>query len=673
MQRRAQRLAVTARHRTVPGMAQNNSRNETAIEGRTPGSSAWHSRASGDLTTWATGYQPRSRAASEVWAQHHAAITPWIDATRPAGVTEARRVTSAVLELLAWALPEIGDLEECMTEEVLQRFRLANPTGLGDGSLENVGGRIRRVLRARIAPQHEARPRPSTSDRRATTSDSNKPYDEDQWLRLVASVRDDAHLGRVLEAPWVRPEKAAWNELKTVAANAGIALRQSRVQLTINVRSLVDSKLPLALALRDLQLSDVAATKAAAAMTAPDAADYMHALRGPGWSAASHCTSDDGQHGASATVPRSGTAESVVPLTGGTDTMPHAIHTASPTPKKSAPKRRKFSARQARLAVAAARQARAERIASFPEEMRHHILNVYSPRSPLDGEWDHLKSAVVDTLAASAVRGDDSMRKFVTHLGYFFAWARQAELPLGPETLTRANVARYDNESLVHGARSTRQTRRSRLAQMADQIHPEQAPIVGPPMEHRKVAAPYTVREMATIRRVARVQPTPELSRQVCLLVGLGAGAGIDSTDLKRLHGRDVIDHGPETGIEVQVTNLRRSKTGAANSNRRIVWVLREYEDLVRSGIDGVAKDRLLLGRDSERANVAAAVFARASFGTDVPALSQSRLRSTWLTTHLGRPTPLNTLLTAAGLSTARSLIDLIEHVPAAGPAQSMR
>src|SRR5690606_9293783 len=111
---------------------------------------------------------------------------------------------------------------------------------------------------------------------------------------------------------------------------------------------------------------------------------------------------------------------------------------------------------------------------------------------------------------------------------------------------------------------------------------------------------------------------------------------------------------------------------GAGNTSRRIAWALREHEDSVRAGIAGVAKDRLLLGRDSERANVAAAVFARASVGTDVPALSQSRLRSTWLTTHLGRPTPLNTLLTAAGLSTARSLIDLIEHVPAAGPAQGM-
>src|SRR5690606_35508813 len=134
--------------------------------------SAWHSRASGDLTTWATGYQPRSRAASEVWAQHHAAITPWSDATRPPGVTEARRVTTAVLELLAWALPEVGDLEEGMTVEALQRFRLGNPAGLGDGALESVGGRMRRVLRARIAPQHAPRPRPATSDRRATTPDS---------------------------------------------------------------------------------------------------------------------------------------------------------------------------------------------------------------------------------------------------------------------------------------------------------------------------------------------------------------------------------------------------------------------------------------------------------------------------------------------------------------------
>lgn len=178
---------------------------------------------------------------------------------------------------------------------------------------------------------------------------------------------------------------------------------------------------------------------------------------------------------------------------------------------------------------------------------------------------------------------------------------------------------------------------------------------------------------MAVIRRVARVQPTPELTRQVSLLVGLGAGAGIDSTDLKRLHGRDAVDHGPEIGIEVHVTNLRRSKDNTLHERRRTVWVLREYEDLVRAGLQGVRPNQLLLGRDAERANVAASVYARAALHGDVPELAQSRLRSTWLATHLQRATPLNLLLRAAGLTTARTLVELIAHLPQHDDAKVLR
>lgn len=631
---------------------------------------AWHSRAGGDLANWAAGYRPTSLAAAGVWEQHHQTIAPWIEATGPAGVTEARRVASAVLELLAWGLPAVGDLEACMTEELLQQFLVTNPTRLGSGALGNVRGRVRRVFRARQSqqPHPRRREKPSTAQRR---SPEPAPYPEGQWLQLVQAVSGRRDLQRVTAAPWAQPAPATWREVRDLGAALGLELNQARVQLTINVRALVESTRPLAATLRDLRVGHVAASTAAAAMPAPDPTDYARALRGPGWISAGHCSSPSAEHRAGTTVCAPQAAESATLLTGGT-----AMTTPAPTPgpsQKSTPRRRRISARQARLANAAAQQEQAARVASFPEAMRTYIHETYRPRGPLAHDWEHLKGAVADTLAASAVRGNDSMRKFVTHLSSFFAWAHQADLPLGPQTLTRANLARYDNEVLAHGSASTRQTRRSRLAQMADQIHPEDAPIVGPPLEHRTVAAPYTDDEMAIIRRVARRQPTPELTRQICLLVGLGAGAGIDSTDLKRLRGCDVINHGPKTGIEVHVTNLRRSRSGGESKNRRTVWVLREYEDLVRIGIAGAHDDRPLLGRQTERANVAAAVFARGSFGAEVPALSQSRLRSTWITTHLARPTPLNTLLAAAGLTTARSLIDLLEHAPTLEPAHSMR
>ena len=95
------------------------------------------------------------------------------------------------------------------------------------------------------------------------------------------------------------------------------------------------------------------------------------------------------------------------------------------------------------------------RAETFPESMQTYIRKQYKPLAPINQHWDQLKGAVEETLRASAVRGDDSMRKHVTHLAYFFAWAHSVGLPLDPSALTRHNVGRYDQEELATGSRST--------------------------------------------------------------------------------------------------------------------------------------------------------------------------------------------------------------------------
>lgn len=451
-------------------------------------------------------------------------------------------------------------------------------------------------------------------------------------------------------------------------------------------------RVPLSAVLHSLGATRRTATGAAPLLPTVDDAIYREILRegtGPAAGASnddaalrSDCTRTSRQH----REDHLGATEVEAPVhaaPGGSSTVSTDPHHSSAEdshpetgtqPATPARRRRKPSARQMRLAVAAANAERETRAASLPESMRTYIREEYIPvEAAVRPHWDQLKGAVEATLAASSVRGDHSKRKHVTHLAYFFHWARTVALPQEPSTLTRTNVGRYDSEVLVDAGGSTRQTRRSRLMAMADQIHPDEAPVKGPPLAHRSVAPPYSLSEMAVIRRVARVQPTKQLARQMCLLVGLGAGAGIDITDIKRLRESDVTDHGPDTGIEVHVTNLRRSKDNTENRNHRTVWVLREYEDMVRIGLEGARRGHLLLGRDAERANVAASVFARAVLSKEVPEVAQARLRSTWLATHLQRSTPLNVLLQAAGLTTARTLVDLLEHLPKGADAAVLR
>lgn len=692
-------------------MSDDTTRDQPTAPGETDANQrAWHSRAGGDLSAWAQGYKPTSERAARMWDAHRDQVEAWVSPAPAAGVTEARRIASAVLELLAWAMPLLDDLNACMTEEVLQQFVRDNPNQISSGSLGNVQSRVRRVLKA-LTPQavHSDIPEQKPP---ARAEAADRVYDDAAWELLTRAASDDPGLLHMLSCPGHEPTAEEWPASQRLAREVGINLGKERLRRTVQLRVLTASHQPLGRTLAELELSRAAATELAALMPAVTDEDRRAFLRGDicpagtssrlhGENAAAptdgdpeHCTGAQHGHGSDQPIAPAGACTQSRQMPGGVTDVPTATPTtqdshtqdertstdglgatngqqaqAGPTPRR----RRKPSARQVRLAAAAFRAEAAQRKASFPDEMRSYIREQYRPLSPVDKKWHLLKAAVEATLEASAVRGDDSMRKHVTHLTYFFAWARGVDLPLGPESLTRPNVARYEREALVSASRSTRQGRRSKLQQMADQIHPDQAPVKGPPMEHRVVAPPYRLAEMAVIRRVARVQPTPELTRQVSLLVGLGAGAGIDSTDLKRLHGRDVKDHGPEIGIEVHVTNLRRSKDNTLHERSRTVWVLREYEDLVRAGLQGVKPNQLLLGRDAERANVAGSVYARAALHGDVPELAQGRLRSTWLAIQLQRATPLNLLLRAAGLTTARTLVELIEHLPQPDDAKALR
>ncbi|GAB2755014.1 hypothetical protein [Nocardioides pakistanensis] len=670
---------------------------------------AWHSRAAGVLSSWGEGYSPTSEPAARVWEAHRDQVEPWVSAAPAAGVTEARRVASAVLELLAWAMPLLEDLDACMTEEVLQQFIRDNPNHLGSGAMGNVRGRVRRVLKARAA-QPVDNNAPVDQVAPARRDDAGLVYDDADWEILTGAALDHPVLGQLLSTPDQQATPEGWADCRTLVAELGIDLRQQRLRRSVQLRALTTSRRPLGQVLAELALGRTAATELAALMPAVTSDDYRALLREDGAAAypapehrpeaashhtgrqTGHCTGREASHrpeqpsvfaeprtqspqtsGGATDMSASATTKNPVLGEPGAAGDPAATGSGCTDAAPAARRRRKPSARQARQAAAAVRAEVAQRVASFPDGMRSYIREQYQPKPPVDEHWHLVKDAVERTLEASAVRGEDSMRKHVTHLAYFFAWAHSVDLPLGAESLTRPHVGRYDGETLASVGRSTRQTRRSRLLQMADQIHPEQAPVKGPALEHRAVAAPYRLAEMAVIRRVAMVQPTPELTRQMCLLVGLGAGAGIDSADLKRLYRTDIVDHGPETGIEVHVTNLRRSKDNTRQERRRTVWVLRQYEDLVRVGLRGLRPNQLLLGKDAERANVAASVYARAALHGDVPELAQSRLRSTWLATHLQRTTPLNVLLRAAGLTTARTLVELIEHLPQSDDAKALR
>lgn len=320
-----------------------------------------------------------------------------------------------------------------------------------------------------------------------------------------------------------------------------------------------------------------------------------------------------------------------------------------------------------KINAAAMRRHRAEvlqrRAASpdpLPAEFLTWLQTIYQPEGPLRAHWPQLLSFVVAALTASRIRGEASLHKYVTHLTYFGGWLLLQGVSLELSSgLVRAQVDEYCRVGMPGNTQKSRSDRRSRLRGIADQVNPDQAPTPTKSIPRPAIKAPHSASEMANICRCAGLQPTVELTRQMCLCVSVGAGAGIDSSELKLLLGSHVVDL-DDQGIRIDIPGDRT----------RSVWVLREYEDLLRRGLVGRSPLRPLLGRKQDRRNVAADVYSRAKLYGDLPALEQSRLRTTWLATLLSRPVPLAVIFTAAGLRSTRTLFDLLPYLPAPTSAQ---
>jgi hypothetical protein len=69
-------------------------------------------------------------------------------------------------------------------------------------------------------------------------------------------------------------------------------------------------------------------------------------------------------------------------------------------------------------------------------------------------------------------------------------------------------------------------------------------------------------------------------------------------------------------------------------------------------------------GKVLGRHNVTSVSLADLITDSTLPRLVPSRLRSTWMLTHLQLGTPLPIFMPAAGLTTVRPLEDLLHHLP---------
>lgn len=344
----------------------------------------------------------------------------------------------------------------------------------------------------------------------------------------------------------------------------------------------------------------------------------------------------------------------------------------------------KPTSRRARIAAAkAAQKVRAEQAgaprtgivrvlptgADLPDEVRARVAS-FTPQKATRQAWNRnaeLGAGLVFATAPYNPRVAQSACSYVALLLTYVA-ARHGRDAAEPLTLDDLYAPGLLDEWLdqCHWSDRSKASARSLLRRALRAIDPSTAPAR---LEHHKVAAPYTREECDWYVRAAWHQPTVALTRDMCLIVGLGLGAGLDATDLRALTPEcftTVVAYGEQTILTVRVPG--------DGVKARTVPIRTHYAPLVQRGLDLHAKTKkpsaLVIGKVRDRNNVVGPVTSRAkTAGSASLELRMSRLRNTWLVAQLCAPISLADLLPVAGLASARTVTELISYCPPADEA----
>lgn len=291
-----------------------------------------------------------------------------------------------------------------------------------------------------------------------------------------------------------------------------------------------------------------------------------------------------------------------------------------------------------------------------------HLLEGYVPEGIDDATWAAIRPFHRDVLARSELRGEVSFKKHRAVVANYLAWREDRGLALDANSaMTYRAIDAYYQHGMASLDPKTRNDYRSRLRALATKVNTgADAPARAASLGRQAIKPPYTPHEEAVIARFALRQRHAGTRRQLCAAVGIAGGAGGDSVDLRPLCRKHI--EVSDNGIAVHFSGPRP----------RTVIVRRDYERLVFAGIEGLKPHQLLLGRELGRRNIVGGIVERADL-EGAPHIEASRLRSTWLAWLATRPVPLNVILDAAGLKSARTLCDLLPYLPAVDPASILR
>ena len=177
------------------------------------------------------------------------------------------------------------------------------------------------------------------------------------------------------------------------------------------------------------------------------------------------------------------------------------------------------------------------------------------------------------------------------------------------------------------------------------------------PLSSSNPSEPYTTSELVAFRSWAGGQNTVSKRRSATALLSLCAGAGLSTEDLVGLQVRHIAMVDGYVVVNVQGRRARQT------------CVLAEWESGLADIVSSMSPDdyvfcpqRIIDGKNT------VSNFVTKTSGVHKP--QSQRLRATWIVHHLSAATPVNVLMTAAGVLSLDALARYVQFVPDAEPAE---
>lgn len=334
--------------------------------------------------------------------------------------------------------------------------------------------------------------------------------------------------------------------------------------------------------------------------------------------------------------------------------------------KPMAPKR--TSAAAAKRAAKAARAAHPAipRSVALPTEVESFI-DSYCPRNLTATEYAPRRQLTAEFVRASAPTCLRNAKRLMPYSSAYIAWVHKHAIaePSVADLADLLLLDRYIDSGHPDLSEGTKATHRSTLATAITAIlgggrRKETS-------NYRGGSAPYSPAEEQAFSLLAQHQSTALKRARLATVVALGAGAGLDSGDLRGIRPVDIeLTVDPVGAYQVTVHNERRPRTVVVRNTHRelLASALRWHAEA------GLADTDSLLGCDGNR-NVASRVVEQSQTATGEPVrIEIARLRTTWLLALMNERLPLTIILQAAGLKSARPIADLIPYLPEPDPTQ---